>query len=44
MEKYFPDFLLFVESVAIAMGKATLEELGQPKRYRLKFLMQLEKI
>ncbi|ROL48617.1 hypothetical protein DPX16_12233 [Anabarilius grahami] len=39
LEKYFPDLELFVESGAIAMRKATLEELDQPKRYRLKKLV-----
>ncbi len=36
IEMYFPDLKLFIDSSVIAMKKATLEELGQPKRYRLK--------
>lgn len=39
LEKYFPDLELFVESGAIVMRKATLEELDKPKRYRLKKLV-----
>lgn len=39
LEKHFPDLELFVESGAIAKRKATLEELDQPKRYRLKKLV-----
>uniref|UniRef100_A0A672N691 CCHC-type domain-containing protein n=1 Tax=Sinocyclocheilus grahami TaxID=75366 RepID=A0A672N691_SINGR len=41
LEKYFPDLELFVESGAVAMRKATLEELDQPKRYRLKKLVSV---
>jgi len=36
LEVFFPDLQLFVESVTMAMRKATLEEIDQPKRYRLK--------
>lgn len=36
IEMYFPDLKLFIDSSVIAMKKATLEELDQPKRYRLK--------
>lgn len=36
LEKYFPDLQLFVDSCMMAMRKATLVELDQPKRYRLK--------
>lgn len=36
LEKYFSDLQLFVDSCAMAMRKASLEELDQPKRYRLK--------
>lgn len=36
LEKYFPDLQLFIDSCTLAMKKATLEELDQPKRYRLK--------
>lgn len=39
LEAFFPDLQLFVESVAVAMRKATLEEIDQPKRYRLKKYM-----
>lgn len=43
VEAYFPDLQLFVESVSMAMRKATLEELDQPKRYRLKKYMSAVK-
>lgn len=36
LEKYFSDLQLFVDSCAMATRKASLEELDQPKRYRLK--------
>lgn len=36
IEMYFPDLKLFIDSSVSAMKKATLEELNQPKRYRLK--------
>lgn len=36
IEMYFPDLKLFIDSSVNAMKKATLEELDQPKRYRLK--------
>lgn len=36
IEMYFPDLKLFIDSSVIVMKKATLEELDQPKRYRLK--------
>ncbi|KAI2650784.1 putative solute-binding protein [Labeo rohita] len=36
LEKYFSDLQPFVDSCALAMRKATLEELDQPKRYRLR--------
>lgn len=39
IEGFFPDLQLFVESVAVAMRKSTLEEIDQPKRYRLKKYM-----
>lgn len=36
IEMFFVDLRLFVESSLVAMKKATLDELDQPKRYRLK--------
>lgn len=36
LEKYFSNLQLFVESCAMVMRKASIEELSQPKRYRLK--------
>ncbi|KAL1281349.1 hypothetical protein QQF64_000152 [Cirrhinus molitorella] len=36
LEQYFTDLQLFVDSCAMIMRKASLEELDQPKRYRLK--------
>lgn len=39
IEMYFSNLRLFNESCALAMKKATLEELDQPKRYRLKKFM-----
>ncbi len=36
LEKHFSDLQLFVDSCAVVMRKASLEELDQPKRYRLK--------
>lgn len=36
VEMFFSDLRLFIESSLIAMKKASLEELDQPKRYRLK--------
>jgi len=36
LEKHFSNLRLFVDSCVIAMRKASLEELDQPKRYRLK--------
>ncbi|KAA0713542.1 Transposon TX1 uncharacterized 82 kDa protein ORF 1 [Triplophysa tibetana] len=43
LEKYFPDLKLFLESCATVMRKATLEELDQLKRYRIKKYMSLVK-
>ncbi len=36
LEKHFSELQLFVDSCAMVMRKASLEELDQPKRYRLK--------
>ncbi len=43
LEKYFPDLQLFLESCTLVMKKTTLEELDQPKRYRLKKYMSTVK-
>lgn len=43
LEKYFSDLQLFVDSCVIAMKKASLEELDQQKRYRLKKHVSLVK-
>ncbi|MGH0115349.1 UNVERIFIED_CONTAM: hypothetical protein FKN15_006777 [Acipenser sinensis] len=40
IKQTFPDLKLFLNSAHIALKKATIKEIDQPKRYRLKKLMQ----